>query len=363
MALPLSRSPSLISSLFLSPSLPSQKCVILITETTKACQHMHTQKTWVTLQARSGTLTQAERDIILCTAKTKKAVSTGVPHLDSRLVGLWYLEIGKAVETVHGIDWIMNVSDGPHGQFHQHYALQEAGIKEEVKQLAESLNDTDLLDALLYIFDGIPSSREYDKKREHANLSYFMMCPEAQEAKLKLAEVAALRLYTTSAYIHINGPLRDLERWSRSEQCPLPATTRFAAEGAKKLRALNTKTMKNTVLWRGMRNLKVKAEFLANGGTDRAFMSATKKLDLAVRYSLSLLSRDQTVLLFKILVHSFESSGAELAWLSAFPHEDEVLFPPLTYMRPTGREDRMQVDHEGLQIDITVIEVEVPHVG
>ena len=33
--------------------------------------------------------------------------------------------------------------------------------------------------------------------------------------------------------------------------------------------------------------------------------------------------------------------GAELKWLSAFPGEEEVLYPPLTYLQPTGREQRI----------------------
>ena len=28
---------------------------------------------------------------------------------------------------------------------------------------------------------------------------------------------------------------------------------------------------------------------------------------------------------------------ADISWLSAFPGEKEVLFPPLTYLKPTGR--------------------------
>ena len=30
--------------------------------------------------------------------------------------------------------------------------------------------------------------------------------------------------------------------------------------------------------------------------------------------------------------------GADISWLSAFPGEKEVLFPPLTYLDPSGRE-------------------------
>tara|TARA_B110001452_G_scaffold188767_1_gene159065 strand:+ start:358 stop:579 length:222 start_codon:yes stop_codon:yes gene_type:complete len=28
--------------------------------------------------------------------------------------------------------------------------------------------------------------------------------------------------------------------------------------------------------------------------------------------------------------------GADIQWLSAFPEEAEVLYPPLTYLQPTG---------------------------
>ena len=33
--------------------------------------------------------------------------------------------------------------------------------------------------------------------------------------------------------------------------------------------------------------------------------------------------------------------GADVAWLSAFPGEKEVLFPPLTYLSPTGRTQKV----------------------
>ena len=35
--------------------------------------------------------------------------------------------------------------------------------------------------------------------------------------------------------------------------------------------------------------------------------------------------------------------GAELQWLSAFPDESEVLYPPLTYLRPTGNVSKVAV--------------------
>ena len=38
--------------------------------------------------------------------------------------------------------------------------------------------------------------------------------------------------------------------------------------------------------------------------------------------------------------------GAPLQWLSAFPGESEFLYPPLTYLKPTGVEETAQAAPE-----------------
>ena len=98
--------------------------------------------------------------------------------------------------------------------------------------------------------------------------------------------------------------------------------------------------------------------------TELGFMSATTQLTLAVRYALNQYKQDQDMLLFKIRVPDFMSAGAKLAWLSAFPQEDEVLYPPLTFLKPTGKVDHMdfRCQCDGSQIRITVVEV-VPHIS
>ena len=75
-------------------------------------------------------------------------------------------------------------------------------------------------------------------------------------------------------------------------------------------------------------------------------------LDLQVRYSLSAYS-----LLFKIVAPNFMSTGAELQWLSAFPSEAEMLFPPLTYLQATGRTGLVHVERDGQELTFAVVEV------
>jgi len=55
--------------------------------------------------------------------------------------------------------------------------------------------------------------------------------------------------------------------------------------------------------------------------------------------------------------------GADLRWVSAFPGEAEVLYPPLTYLKPTGRTEKISAKNKNGQIlTITVIEVK-PAIG
>ena len=133
----------------------------------------------------------------------------------------------------------------------------------------------------------------------------------------------------------MNVPLRDDGRHEDERPCPLAVTTYFAVEGIKKLRANNLKERgdkQSTVLWRGMRNLRAADNFMQDGGTELAFMSTTSAVEVAVRYSLS-----QQSLLFRIVAPSFMATGADVQWVSAFPGEAEMLYPPLTYLCPTGR--------------------------
>ena len=58
----------------------------------------------------------------------------------------------------------------------------------------------------------------------------------------------------------------------------------------------------------------------------------TTDLAVALQYSTS-----QASLLFKIKTKSFMQRGADLSYLSAFPGERELLYPPLTFLQPTGK--------------------------
>ena len=85
-------------------------------------------------------------------------------------------------------------------------------------------------------------------------------------------------------------------------------------------------------LFRGLRDMHVTDEFLAHGGTELAPMSTTTDLMVALKYSAS-----EHPFIFKLRSGNVANRGADLSYLSAFPEEKELLYPPLTYLKPTGR--------------------------
>ena len=317
------------------------------------------------LQGRGGVLTEPEEKEIRKTVATEKAIKT--PSVNSELyVGdPSDLVTGSPVDAVLGLESRMNVSSQRHDEYHDRLRKEVEGIRDEVIKLSKNLpNSLEICAVLRFILDTEGSEHIVDTKMQSAQLSDLLLHHNSKAANLTLAQVAALRLYTTLVYQFMNGPLRDNARYSQGKPCPLAATTCFATEGIKKLRALGVDLQNDRVLWRGMRNLKVTGDFMQMGGTERGFMSATTQLKLAVRYALNQhkQGQEQDLVLFKIRVPDFMSAGAKLAWLSAFPQEDEVLYPPLTFLKPTGRVDHMDFQRDGRQIRLTVVEV-VPHIS
>merc|ERR1711972_132886 len=158
-------------------------------------------------------------------------------------------------------------------------------------------------------------------------LEHFWKCKPAQIAKLEKAEVAALRYYTSSSFKLINWPLR-----TGDSNVPLPIITVLISRALKKMRANNmvhTGKFKKRFLWRGLKDRYADETFFVTGGTEMACMSTSSDLKVVAGYACS-----QTPLLFRIVIESPMDMGAEIKWLSMFPGEEEVLYPPLTYLKP-----------------------------
>ena len=173
-------------------------------------------------------------------------------------------------------------------------------------------------------------------------LADFVADPKSRKCRLKEAHVVAVRYYTTNGYQSINQPLRNQERFKRKEPHRLPITVAFIEEALGRLREVeadeSSRANKHIPLYRGMKNVAIPKPFLKKGGTELAPMSTTSNLKVAMSYSLSAHS-----VLLRLLTEDFMTRGPDISFLSAFPAEEEFLFPPLTYLSPTGDEETVHV--------------------
>lgn len=193
--------------------------------------------------------------------------------------------------------------------------------------------------------------------RGHAGmrLDDFVRHPLAIAAGLKRSHVLALRLYSCSVYRTINTHLRD--GCSEERRHPYPACVGLLCEAIQLLRKARAERLTtdggskrngagssngvgggegSSVLWHGVAGMAVSAEFLVRGGTSMGVLSATPDRGVAERYA-SRAGLASAALLLKLRLPDLaKHGGAPIAFLSAFPEEEEVVYNPGTYLRPMG---------------------------
>ena len=142
--------------------------------------------------------------------------------------------------------------------------------------------------------------------------------------------------FILSGEIYLKPASRIRKPTSMREQHPFPETIFLIDEAIKRLR--DSEGDQVITLWRGLKNMSVSdgSTFLTVGGVEMAAMSCSRELRTALFYSHS-----PNSLIIKYVTSSFMERGADLAWISAFPGEKEVLYPPLTFLSPTGRTQKV----------------------
>ena len=94
-------------------------------------------------------------------------------------------------------------------------------------------------------------------------------------------------------------------------------------------------------------------DFMSEGGTEFAPMSTTAQLWIALKYSRG----GKVATLLWLRSKNFMDRGVDISWLSAFPHEKEYLYAPLTFLKPIGDEP-IRCTIGG--VDYQVVEVSAP---
>lgn len=172
-----------------------------------------------------------------------------------------------------------------------------------------------------------------DTGNEGLSLKDFAEKDQAKEAGLTIAMVAALRIYTSALFKFINPPFRHPDNSQGfKEPHPVAVTVWLISEGLKRLRGLKAGNNEIVKFWRGMKDLCLNEEFEQTGGTELQGMSTTRDQSVAAKYALSSMP-----LLFCVECKSFMQQGSDISWLSLYPHEKEILYPPLTYLRVTRK--------------------------
>ena len=212
-------------------------------------------------------------------------------------------------------------------------------------------NRNELMELWNYVVHEKCSEKEYpngtrDKGRPPTNLEGFMKMPEFKTAGLEKKHVIALRLYTTAIYDYFNRPLRDKKLYRtypdqpNKPRHPLAAMVCYLFIGIKRLRRVaNIKPGEKVILWRGLKNVEdIPSKFMDGGGTEQAPMSTSLDMNVAMGYgTIDHRSMSRSVLL-KVTAENDLEIGANVGWLSAFPQEAEVLYPPFAFLKPTIKE-------------------------
>ena len=183
-------------------------------------------------------------------------------------------------------------------------------------------------------------------------LARFCTKGEALQAGLTTAHVLALRLYTTNSFRQINTPFR--RGCAAAMPHPFAATAFYVYDGIKRLRKVLADAPgagEPCTFWRGMSGARVTQEFMEQftrkGGTDMAPGSASNDRAVAERFAKWDDDEVSDAVLLKVEAADHTCCGADLAWLSVYAGEREVLFPPLTYLE--------YVSHEQLRPGRTII--------
>lgn len=235
------------------------------------------------------------------------------------------ISLGEPAIAAHGLAELMGISGKLKGKL---MMMQEKAIIAEFERYGKAEDK----DNLKHVLAGTYREDWGRSEAVSVTLEALLASKEAVTAHLELHHILALRLYTTSSFRCINEPLR---RDPRPKQHPFAATTLFIQEGIKQLRAVNGSSAVGTnTFWRGMKDLSLPKSFSTKGGAEFACMSTSADFQIAVKFAE--VATSASPLIFKYVTSSFMERGADISFLSVYPEEKEVLYPPLTYLEPVS---------------------------
>jgi hypothetical protein len=219
--------------------------------------------------------------------------------------------------------------------------------------------------------------QHYGEFREDGQLVSFEACDtdtslqkKVKKAKLTRMEIIAIVLYSAACFMLYNGLLRGFgycgevpsdvefaspEFWERLKEVTVESrmdkaghkfssTLHLLASAVKKLQLI-AEDGQGTRLYRGLGGLDVHEFLESQGFTERAFMSTTRSLDVALTYSGIKEGKAAIVLAFDI---STVDNGADISEFSQFPSERETVFNTCSFLEYVRGVDTVHVTDSGV---------------
>ena len=119
---------------------------------------------------------------------------------------------------------------------------------------------------------------------------------------------------------------------------PFAATAYFIKDAFRRAGVDDRRGHQERKFYRGMKGMQMHGaewdRFLAEGGTEMGVMSTTTEREEALKFA-----EGEGGLLFEIVVTNALHLPLDVSWLSMFPEEHEMLFPPCTYLQVVRRAD------------------------
>jgi NLR family CARD domain-containing protein 3 len=178
-----------------------------------------------------------------------------------------------------------------------------------------------------------------EQGREIRSLEGIMQHELVQAAGLQKPEVICLRLYTGPLYILYNSVMRKhpKEVYESLQGNQYETTIFCIMSGIIKL-SKAAQVPPGRRVFRGLGGMILPEEFWRmkkggfRGGVEWGLMSTTTNQNVAMQYSGV---KQQRGTVFEISVGRVDM-GADISWLSQYPKEEEILFPPLTCLEVVG---------------------------
>jgi hypothetical protein len=199
-------------------------------------------------------------------------------------------------------------------------------------------------------------------------LGYYLNLDIVKKAQLTGGEIKAVVIYTGPMFQILNGILRqagdcglveegvnplDIMTWCEKAGHCFPSTICLLVSAVKKLQRASDGRADDAWVYRGLSGGQLPADFEKNGFAEWGFMSTTRSMREALRYSGVCKGFVGTILAMKV---SQVDRGASLEEFSQYPREKEMLWNPLSFLEYQKGKDQVRLTEFGL-VKIIVVKV------